>query len=67
MIGGKKFMKKCLKALMALLTIGIGLLLGIILLVDFVWWKIILFGMLCHVTGHLVYKVLRVIDDKFAK
>lgn len=59
-------MKKFLKCLVALITLMFGLLLGIILLSEFIWWRLLLFAVACSFIGQFVYRLLRIIDRKFS-
>lgn len=63
---GGALMKIILKACVASITLAIGFLLGIFLLSGFVLWKTLVFAAACAVIGQLVYKLLRVIDEKFS-
>lgn len=59
-------MKAILKGLVALITLIIGLLLGILLLSGLVWWRVLLFALACYLVGQMVYRLLRIIDKKFS-
>lgn len=59
-------MQKVIKAFVALITLTIGVVLGITLLSDFIWWKMLVFAGACYVIGQLVYKLLRIIDRRFS-
>ena len=58
-------MKIILKVLVALITVTVGWFLGIVLLGDLIWWKILVFAGACVVIGQLVYKLLRIIDKRY--
>lgn len=58
-------MKIALKTLVALITLAVGCLLGMVLLNGLILWKMIIFGGACCVIGQLVYKLLRAIDRRF--
>lgn len=59
-------MKIILKALVALITVMVGGILGIALLSGYIWWKVLLFLSACYLIGHLIYGLLRVIDKNFS-
>lgn len=54
-----------LKSITAILTVLIGVLLGIYLLDGWVYWKIILWGIACVAVGHMTYAILRAIDKRY--
>ena len=58
-------MKKVIKFVVAVATVAVGIVLGLVLLVGFVPWKIPLFALACWGIGHGVYSLLRFIDRKF--
>ena len=55
-------MKYMVKGIVWIVLITIGLLLGPPLLIGFVWWKVLIFGIACYLIGHGAYKLFRVID-----
>ena len=58
-------MRVFLKSIVAVLTVLTGWFLGVYLLDEFVYWKFMLFVLVCWAIGHAVYKVLRMIDRRF--
>lgn len=59
-------MKYLLKALVWLVILSVGLLLGIKLLPSFVWWHILLFIAMSYAIGQISYKLFRLIDKRFS-
>jgi len=55
-------MKVWLKAVIWIILISIGLFLGPLLLIGFVWWKVLIFGIACDLTGDIAYKLFQAID-----
>ena len=45
-------MKYMVKGIVWIVLITIGLLLGPPLLIGFVWWKVLIFGIACYLIGH---------------
>ena len=60
-------MRVFLKAIVAILTLAIGVALGIFLLKELEVVNIIVFVLACHAAGNIVYKLLRRIDKKFSR
>ena len=58
-------MKIVIKLVVVAATIAIGRVLGLVLLVGFVPWKIPLWAIACYGMGRGVYSLLRFIDRKF--
>ena len=58
-------MRIFLKSITALLTVFIGVVLGIYLLDGFVYWKIPLWSLACAGVGNVIYSVLRAIDKRY--
>ena len=58
-------MKIVIKIVVAVATVAIGIVLGQVLLVGFVPWKISLWAIACCGIGHGAYSLLRFIDRKF--
>ena len=47
-------MKYMVKGIVWIVLITIGLLLGPPLLIGFVWWKVLIFGIACYLIGHII-------------
>lgn len=60
-------MKILLKTVVAIITLGLGWLLGIYLLDGAVLWKMGLFFAACWGIGQIVYAVLRAIDRQYGQ
>ena len=58
-------MKYMVKGIVWIVLITIGLLLGPPLLIGFVWWKVLIFGIACYLIGHGAYKLFREIDKHY--
>ena len=58
-------MKYMVKGIVWIVLITIGLLLGTPLLIVFVWWKVLIFGISFYLIGHGGYKLFRVIDKHY--
>ena len=58
-------MNYMVKGIVWIVLITIGLLLGPPLLIGFVWWKVLIFGIACYLIGHGAYKLFRVIDKHY--
>ena len=60
-------MRILLKAIVAIATVAIGVLLGIYLFDYSKIWTIMVFGIVCYCVGHGTYWVLRRIDKRYPK
>lgn len=60
-----KVLKVLLKGVIFICSLGMGWLLGIYLLDWAVYWKVMLFYLICWGIGHIVYSLFRAIDKLF--